>query len=54
MLVSFIGFEHLFLMEVVAHHGIPWAGFVSGGIILLSGGVKLSAFIKRYRVDYDS
>jgi hypothetical protein len=54
VLVSFIGFEHLFLMEIVAHHGIPWAGFVSGGIILLSGGLKLCTFIKRYGVEYES
>jgi len=54
VLVSFIGFEHLFLKGVVDDHGIPWAAFVSGGIILLSGGVKLYAFFKQYSVDYDS
>ena len=51
VLVSFIGFEHLFLKGWVAHHGIPMAAFVSGGIILLSGGVNLCAFIKRYSAD---
>ena len=50
VLLSFIGFEHLFLSGIVAHHGIPWAGFVSGGIIFLSGAVKLHAFIKQYPV----
>ena len=54
VLVSLIGFEYLFLKGIVAHHGIPWACFVSGSMILLSGGVKLCAFIKQYPVDYDS
>jgi len=54
VLGSFVGFEHLFLKGVVADHGIPWACSISGGIMLLSGMVKLYEFFRRYRVDYDN
>ena len=48
VLISFIAFEHLYLKGVVAHHGIPWAGFVSGGILLLIGVLRLGAYKRRY------
>ncbi|MEN8203736.1 MAG: hypothetical protein ABFS28_14155 [Bacteroidota bacterium] len=48
VLFSFIGSEHLFLVGRAAHHGIPLAAFVSGGIIFLSGCIFLSKFMRRY------
>lgn len=51
VLVSFVGAEHLFLKGQAAHHGIPLAAFVSGGIIFLSGCIILMRFIQRYSAE---
>jgi len=51
VLFSFVGSEHLFLMGRVAHHGIPLAAFISGGVICISGCILLYRFIQRYNVD---
>jgi hypothetical protein len=51
VMVSFIVFEHLFLKGYVAHHGIPPAGFISGGLIVLSGLVHLRKFLLNYKID---
>ncbi len=49
--VSFVLFEHLYLKGLVVHHGIPWASFISGGLIILSGIFILYRFVNRYKVD---
>ena len=51
VMITFIGFEHLFLKGVVAHHGIPMAAFISGVLIVLSGLIYLYKFINRYKID---
>lgn len=49
--ISFILFEHLFLKDLVAHHGIPAAAMLSGGLFILTGVVLLAKFLKKYRTD---
>lgn len=51
VLIAFMGFEYLFIKGVVAHHGIPWAGFFSGGVIFLSGCINLYIFLRRYQIE---
>ncbi|MEN8227619.1 MAG: hypothetical protein ABFS38_05645 [Bacteroidota bacterium] len=51
VLIAFLVFEHLFLRGGVAHHGIPLAAFISGGVIILSGCIHLFQFINTYRID---
>lgn len=49
VLISFVGFEHLYLEEKVKHHGIPLAAFISGGIIIMIGLILLIRFMNQYR-----
>ena len=48
---SFVVFEHLYLLGFVSNHGIPLAGFISGGVIVLSGLIILRRFIRIYKVE---
>jgi hypothetical protein len=51
VLAIFVGAEHLFLKGTVANHGIPLASFLSGGLIVLSGGIHLWRFLRKYQID---
>lgn len=47
----FVFFEHLFLLGMVAHHGIPVAAFISGGVMIAAGVVLLVRFLNKYTID---
>lgn len=49
--ICFVGSEHLFLEAKTAHHGIPLAALISGGLMVLSGSYLLMRFIQDYRID---
>lgn len=49
--LSFVGSEYLFLGGKTPHHGIPLAGFVSGGVMVLTGLFLLMSFIRKYKPD---
>jgi hypothetical protein len=51
VLITFVVSEHLSLKGVVTEHGIPLASFLSGGIIVLSGGIYLYRFLLKYKVE---
>jgi len=53
VLISFVFFEHLFLKGLALHHGIHLAGFISEGLIMLSGLYNLFRFneLPRSRAD---
>ena len=51
VLISFVGFEHLYLEGIVRHHGIPCAAFISGGIIIIIGLIHLYRFMNQYNAD---
>jgi hypothetical protein len=51
VLAMFVGAEHLFLIGKVENHGIPLASFLSGGLIVLSGGIHLRRFLRKYHID---
>lgn len=51
VMVTFVLFEHLYNLGVVKEHGIPAAGFISGGLIVGSGLLILVGFIRKYKID---
>ncbi|MCK4746471.1 MAG: hypothetical protein KAT15_05525, partial [Bacteroidales bacterium] len=51
VMITFVLFEHLYVKGIVVHHGIPPAGFISGGLIALSGLIHLRKFLIKYRIE---
>lgn len=51
VLGSFVGAEYLYNKGSIAHHGIPLAAFVSGGVIIAIGIGYLINFLKKYNTD---
>jgi hypothetical protein len=48
---AFVLCENLFLKGHISHHGIPLAAFTSGGIIIVTGLIKLREFIVSYNAE---
>lgn len=49
--LCFVGSEHLFLEGKLPHHGIPFAGMISGGIMITTGLWLLMIFMRNYKPD---
>ncbi|MGW8316977.1 MAG: hypothetical protein ACWGNV_15375 [Bacteroidales bacterium] len=48
VLAVYMAGEYLYFKEVLGDHGIPAASFISGGTIVLTGGIYLYRFIHTY------
>jgi hypothetical protein len=51
VMITFVLFELLYLKGNAIHHGIPPAGFISGGLIVLSGLTQLRSFLRKYKIE---
>lgn len=51
VMASFVGGEHLYSRSLLAHHGLPHAAFVSGGIMVVAGSIMFIKFIRGYSAE---
>jgi hypothetical protein len=51
VMAIFMGGEYFFNLGILGNHGIPPSSFMAGGIMVLSGGIHLYNFLKKYPVD---